>query len=486
MHSTRRTFAGGLLAAAGAGLAAGGKELPWLTLEQAAEMVRRKQVSPVELTQACLARIEKLNPSLNAFITVTAEQALSQARVLEKEMQAGRPRGPLHGIPIALKDLIDTAGIRTTAGSEHYAGRVPSEDAEVVRRLKAAGAVLLGKLNMDEFAYNFTAETSYFGPSRNPWDQRCSPGGSSGGSAVAVASGMCFAALGSDTGGSIRLPAALCGITGLKGTYGRVSTRGAAPLAWSLDHVGPMCRTARDAAWVLAFMAGRDPGDPATLYDALPSPRDMFARELKSLRLGVPRAVFYEKLDPRVDRAVADALKILGAKTAGFREVVLPPLVFPPELPELPQPYLRIIAAEAYAFHEDMLKRQPGRYNPGTRKSIEGGASVPTAEYIRARREMDRLRAESGRLFADADLLLTPAAPEPTFEFGRRDLVFLRNSAPWNLYGLPSISIPCGFADGRLPVGIQITGPAGREDLVLALAGAYQQATDWHTKRPPV
>ncbi len=237
---TRRSFLAALAAP-------GERELHWMSIEDAAALVRRRKVSPVELTQLCLSRVERLNPKLNAFITVCGEKALADARAAEKEVGAGRWRGPLHGIPIALKDLFDTAGVLTTAASAQYAGRVPAEDAEVVRRLKAAGAVILGKLNMDEFAYNFTSETSFYGPSRNPWDARCTPGGSSGGSAIAVAAGMCFAALGSDTGGSIRLPAAFCGITGLKPSYGRVPAKGVVPLAWSLDHVGPMCRSARDA-----------------------------------------------------------------------------------------------------------------------------------------------------------------------------------------------------------------------------------------------
>jgi aspartyl-tRNA(Asn)/glutamyl-tRNA(Gln) amidotransferase subunit A len=468
---SRRAFISGLLAGA-ASAAISTADLCWLSIEQAAEMLRRKKISPVELTHDCLQRIEKFNRSLNCFITVTAERALAQARELEAELRSGRSRGLLHGIPIALKDLFDTAGIRTTAGSEQYADRVPAEDAEVVQRLKKAGAILLGKLNMDEFAYNYTAETSRFGPSRNPWDPKRSPGGSSGGSAVAVASGMCFAALGSDTGGSIRLPAALCGITGFKPTYGRVSTEGATPLAWSLDHVGPMCRSARDAAPVFAAIAPN---------------ADMPMGSSKSLRLGVPREVFWEGLHDEVKGGLGEALTALGRLTAGVQDVKLPELPTAPELPELPLPYTRIITAEAYAFHEEMLKRAPQKYHSGTRKSIENGARVTTAEYIRAAQEMNRLRAASGGLFQDADLLVTPSAPAPAFRFGEKaGLIFLRNLAPWNLYGLPSISIPAAFNGAGLPIGLQITGPAGRDDLVIALAAEYQRATDWHSRRPPV
>jgi aspartyl-tRNA(Asn)/glutamyl-tRNA(Gln) amidotransferase subunit A len=321
---------------------------------------------------------------------------------------------------------------------------------------------------MDEFAYNFTSETSYFGLVRNPWNRECSPGGSSGGSGVAVATGMCFAALGSDTGGSIRLPAALCGITGLKPTYGGVSTEGVAPLSWSLDHIGPMCRNARDVAVVLGVI-GR---------------RRVAIEPARRFRLGVPRGVFFDDLDPQVEKAVAAALKALSGVTAGAQDMVLPALPPSPELPSVPLPYSRIITAEAYAFHEEMLRRHPDRYHPGTRKSIESGAAVTAGDYIRARREMDLLRAGSRRLFEKVDLLITPTAPGAAFPFGQGRLVYLRNTAPWNLYGLPTMSIPCGFTAGGLPIGLQITGPAGADANVLGLAEAYQLVTRWHTQRP--
>lgn len=465
---TRRTFSGAMLISAGR--VALSTDLTRLSLQNASGMLRAGKVSPVELTKACLERIEALNTSLNAFVTVTGDDALAAARAAETELRSGRRRSPLHGIPIALKDLIDTKGIRTTAGSAQYEERIPRQDAEVVRRLKEAGAILLGKTNLDEFAYNFTSETSRFGPSRNPWNAECSPGGSSGGSAIAAVTGMCYAALGSDTGGSIRLPAALCGITGFKPSYGRVSTSGATPLAWSLDHIGPMCRSAQDACVVAGVMSG------ANFH---------FRGSVKGLRLGVPRRPYFEKLHPEVDGAVAAAIRDLAAITAGARDVDLPALPPFPDMPDLPLAYSVVIVAEAYAFHEEMLKRSPDRYHPGTRRSIESGAAMSAAEYIRARRELERLRAGSGRLFAEADVLITPTAPGPAFELGSRPgLVFLRNTAPWNLYGLPSISIPCGFSKGGLPVGLQITGPAGRDDVVFGVAAAYQGVTDWHTRRP--
>lgn len=443
----------------------------WLGIEDAGKLLRGSRLSAVELTQACLRRIERLNGSLNAFITVTAEAALAEARTLDAELRAGRPRGPLHGIPVALKDVIDTAGVRTTAGSAQYAARVPSEDAEVVLRLRAAGVVLLGKLNMDEFAYSFTSETSVHGRSHNPWDQRRSPGGSSGGAGIAVATGMCCAALGTDTGGSVRLPAALCGVTGLKPSYGRVSTRGVVPLAWTLDHVGPMCRSARDAALVLGVI-GKSCCAGVT------------KRAVRTLRIGIPRKVFYDQLEPEVGRAVEEAARKLEGLTAGVRDIQWTPLEPSPRWPELPLIYSRVISAEAYTFHEEMLRRTPQRYHAATREILAGGAAVSAPEYIRARREVERLRAEAGRLFADADVLLTPTAPAGAFELGvPASLAYLRNSAPWNVYGLPSISVPCGLTSKGLPIGLQITGRS--DDTVLAVAETFQQATAWHTKRPP-
>jgi aspartyl-tRNA(Asn)/glutamyl-tRNA(Gln) amidotransferase subunit A len=468
---SRREFLFSVCAAASASVARAADNSVPLTLEDAAGLLRRRKISPVDLTKACIARIERLNPSLNAFITVTAERALSKAKALESELRTRGPRSPLHGIPVALKDLIDTAGVRTTAGSALWADRVPDADAVVARRLDTAGAILVGKCNMDEFAYNFTSETSYFGASRNPWDVRRTPGGSSGGAAIAIATGMCLAALGSDTGGSIRLPAALCGITGLKPTYGRVSTEGAAPLAWSLDHIGPMCRSARDAEWVLDVLA--------------PASRASSGGSLRGLRLGVPRKPYYDQLDSEVQSAVEDALRVLVRLTSGVRDVNVPALPVFEQWPDLPRTYSVIISAEAHAFHREMLARSPEKYHPGTRRSLESGASISAAEYIDAHREMGSLRDGAGRLFSEAHLLITPSSPAPAFELGKpAGLVFLRNCAPWTLYGLPSISLPCGFSRNGLPVGLQITAPAGRDSLLLEVAKAYQKETDWHLRRP--
>jgi len=459
-------------------------DLTRLSLTEASDWVRLRRVSPVELTRACVARIERLNPSLNAFITVTADEAMAQARVAESEIRNGRWRGPLHGIPIALKDLIDTAGVRTTAASAIFADRIPAEDAEVVSRLRAAGAVFLGKLNMHEFAYGDSSAQSHFGPVRNPWATAHIAGGSSGGSAAAVAAGLCYAALGSDTGGSIRQPAAHCGIVGLKPTYGLVSTRGVVPLSWSLDHIGPMCRTVADAAHSLQPIAGYDPLDTNSLAASIPDYASALRQDVSTLRLGLPRRVFYEGLHPAIERCVDDALEVLRRLTASTREVELP------RYDTLP-----IVGAEAYAFHERYFTREPDRYQPMTRRRLEAGSRVTTVEYIAARRELDRLRRAVRAVFDDVDLLVTPTTPglPSTVDAAVNDAVTplaggvassLRNTQPFDIYGLPSVSLPCGFSGDGLPIGLSISGAHLHEVTVLALAHAYERATGWYRRRP--
>jgi aspartyl-tRNA(Asn)/glutamyl-tRNA(Gln) amidotransferase subunit A len=451
------------------------------SLQQVSELIRKKSASPVELTEACLKRIEKLNPALNAYITVMGEQALAQARELEAERQSGKWRGPLHGIPIGLKDLIDTAGVRTTAASAIFADRIPAEDAEVVRRLRAAGAVLIGKLNMHEFAYGATSVPSHYGPVHNPWKLDRIAGGSSGGSGAAVAAELCYGALGSDTGGSIRQPSAYCGIVGLKPTYGRVSTRGVIPLSWSLDHIGPMCRSVADAALLLAAIAGYDPLETTSVDAPVPDYAHALHAKVSGLRLGVPRAVFFDQLDPEIAAATNKALEVLGKLTSGVRDVQLP------AFENLP-----VLAAEAYAYHLPYLSKTPELYQPFTRARLEGGAKITAAAYIQGRRELAHLRRAVQETFTTVDLLITPTTPAPpaTIESAKLDTPpagvtsSLRNTSPFDIYGLPTISIPCGFTNSGLPIGIQISGPHLGESQVLALAHAFEQSTDWHTRRP--
>ena len=460
-------------------------ELTRLTLVEAMAMLRRRAVSPVELTQAFIARIERLNPTLNAFITVTEEQALQQAREVEAEIQRGQWRGPLHGIPLALKDLIDTAGIRTTAASAVFKDRIPAEDAEVVRRLKAAGAVLLGKLNMHECAYGGTSVPSYYGAVHNPWNPGRIAGGSSGGSAAAVAAGLCIGALGSDTAASIRHPAAYCGVVGLKPTYGRVSTRGLIPLSWSLDHIGPLCRSAMDAALLLEAIAGFDPVEPSSID----RPTECYANAVDdrsaSQRIGLVRRPYFDHLDPEIEAAVNAAIEELARITADVREVELP----------YTNVLLTIASAEAYAFHKPNFTRTPQLYQPMTRRRLEQAASISAADYVNARREMERLRGGADSAFSNVDLLVTPttAITPMSIESGYLDPplpsdgtpVEFRNTHMFDVLGLPAISVPCGFTRDGMPIGLQIAGPRFGESRVLTLAHAYQQVTDWHARFPP-
>jgi aspartyl-tRNA(Asn)/glutamyl-tRNA(Gln) amidotransferase subunit A len=457
-----------------------------LTLSEASDLVRARKISSAELTSASLMRITRLNPELNAFITVTADQAMADARAADLDLAKNRWRGPLHGIPVGLKDLFDTAGIRTTAGSAIFADRVPPEDAEVVRRLKAAGAVIVGKLNMHEFAYGDTSAQSHFGPVRNPWNRDRVAGGSSGGSAAAVAAGLCYGALGSDTGGSIRQPSAYCGIVGLKPTYGVVSTRGVIPLSWSLDHVGPMCRRVTDAALMLQAIAGYDALDINSVDAAPPDYLKGMAQKVSSLRIGIPRAVFYDSLDPEIEQAVSEALRVLRGLTASTRDVELPAYTTLP-----------VVGAEAYTFHAPYFTKTPQLYQPMTRRRLEGGATVTAAAYIEGRRELERLRRAMNNVFSTADVLVTPTTPilPPAVADALADpgtpppggvALSLRNTQPFDIFGVPSISIPCGFSRGGLPIGLEISGPRLGESIVLALARAYEQVTDWHKRMPSI
>ncbi len=452
-------------------------ELLGLSIEDASELIRAKRISPVDLVQACLARIERLNPHLNAFITITPELALKQARDAEAEIQRASWRGPLHGIPIALKDLFDTAGVRTTAASGVFKDRMPSDDAKVVRHLKAAGAVILGKLNMHEFAYGASSVISYFGPVRNPWELSFSTGGSSGGSAAAVAAGLCFVAIGSDTGGSIRQPAAFCSIVGLKPTYGRVSMQGVIPLSESLDHIGPMTRSVRDAALTLQVMVGDDSNDTDYLTDLSDS--------TSSLRLGIPRLHFYEGLDSEIEAAMDNALSLLKKLTFSQREI---------EIPSANEVAITVQRAEAYSYHLQYMAACPELYQTDTLIRIGGTAEIEEVDYTYSRRELEQCRQTAADLFETVDLLITPTTAVPPFSISElledleklraKELLTVRNTRPFNLLGLPTISIPCGFTRQGLPIGMQISGPPGGDATVLRLAHAYEQATDWHKRKP--
>src|SRR5579862_9889014 len=456
-------------------------DLATLSLREAAEQIRKRKVSPVELTTACLARISQANPALNAFITITAESALQQAHEAEAEVMRGKWRGPLHGVPIALKDLFDTAGVKTTAGSGVFKDRVPTEDAEVVRRLKAAGAVLLGKTNMQEFAFGGTSIVSYFGAVHNPWELGHIAGGSSGGSAAALAAELCYGALGSDTAGSVRLPASICGIVGLKPTYGLVSIRGVIPLSWSLDHVGPMGRTVADTALLLQVIAGYDEKDTTSEPMNVPDYSQALTAKVSSLRIGAPREFFFADLDPEIDAAMKEALSVLGKLTAGIRDV---------DLPSNNMETLRDVvrAAEAYAYHREYVNKTPELYQPLTLKRIQAGANVSTPSYIQGRRDLAQVRRTAAKWLESVDLLVTPTIPIPPAAISDPHaddiLPEVRNTSPFDVNGWPAISLPCGFSRQGLPIGLQIIGPHGGEAVVFQLAHAYEQATEWHKRRP--
>lgn len=474
----RRSFLTMSLGAAASLARADVSDLTSLTVAEASERLRRKTVSSVDLTQACLARIQKEQPVLNAYITITGERALAEARALDAELRRGKLRGPLHGVPIALKDNIDTAGIRTTGASELFKNRVPAEDAEVARRLRAAGAVLLGKLNMHEFAYGGTSAVTYFGPVHNPWNPKLTPGGSSGGPGAAVAADMCFASVGTDTAGSIRIPASYCGIVGLKPTYGRVSIRGIIPVSWSLDHAGPMCRSVEDAAILLNLLAGYDAQDPTTVNVAVPDYVHALRTPASKLRLGIPRRPFYDNLNADVGKAIDVALGVLNKLTGGMTDVSLPE----------PPNGATIFAVEAYTWHKPWIDKTPQLYQPSVRAGIQSGAKITAAAYAQARRDLALVRRNIGGVFSQVDLLVLPTMADPPFaiETGLRQNVSARNTLPFDAYGIPVISIPCGFTHDNLPVGLQIAGAPWAEGTVLALAHAYEQATQWHKRRPPV
>jgi Asp-tRNA(Asn)/Glu-tRNA(Gln) amidotransferase A subunit family amidase len=433
------------------------------SIAEVSALIRRHEVSPIHLVRECLECIKQLNPTLNAFITVMAESALVAAGQAEKEIQSGRWRGPLHGIPIGLKDLIDTAGVRTTAATAVFENRVPTQDADVVKRLKAAGAIIIGKQNLHEFAYGGSSLVSHFGPVRNPVNPEFVAGGSSGGSVAAVASGMCYAAIGTDTAGSIREPAALCGVVGLKPTYDLVSTHGIIPLSKSLDHAGPITRGVEDAAILLdAITEGANC-------------RSGLQKDIRGLVIGIPRKFFFDDLDTEVASAVERAITQLANLGATVREI------------DLPVNNDRTLQSyESYQFHREMAATTPELYQPETLRRIKSGERVTEAQYQLALRELQKTRAEIAESFREIDVVVTPTTPVPAPRISDlmgdpallrpAELLLLRNTRPVNVWGLPAISVPCGCTSAGLPIGLQIIGRNREEARVLRVAYAYEQA----------
>ena len=462
-------------------------QLHYLSIRQAGELIQRGELSPVELTRACLDRIQSTDDRLHSFILLLADEALAQARTAEAEVLRGDYRGPMHGIPFALKDLYDTAGVRTTSGSQVDIGRVPTEDATTTARLKEAGGILLGKLAMHEFALGGPDWTTPFEPARNPWNLDHITGGSSSGSGSAVASGQSLGALGSCTGGSIRGPASLCGIVGLKPTYGRVSRFGVVTLSWSQDHAGPMTRTVEDTAFMLQAIAGHDPRDPTSSRSPVPDYSRSLREDIRGIRIGLPRHYFFDD-DPGVNREVVakveQAVAVLEELGAHVEEVTLPSLDYVRAANSV------IMVSEAFAYHEPNLKTRPQEFGQIVRGRFRIGGLMSASDYLQAQRVRTWARRDFAEVMKTVDYLVTPTMTQPAPAFEGYDPISTARgksfTAPFNVTGLPAISVPCGFSESGLPIGMQIAGKPFDEPGVIQAAYTYQQYAGWHEVKPTV
>ena len=459
------------------------------TLAQLSDLIRKREVSPTEVTQAYVERIDALEPRLGAYITRMTDEAMAGARAAEAEIAAGNYRGPLHGLPVAVKDIYWTAGVRTTSGSVVDGDFVPERDATAVRRLRDAGAVPIGKTNTVEFAFDPTGRNAHYGMPNNPWSLDRMPGGSSSGSAVAVAAGLAPFALGTDTGGSVRIPAVLCGITGHKPTFGLVSRLGITPLSFSLDTAGPMARTAEDVAIALNALVGHDTEDPAS---AAATPRD-YTRGLdegvRGLRIGVPAEYVWDVMDPGVEAAFRRAMTVFEELGATVEEISVPEL-------EWTGPIAAAIAnAEAAVAHGDRVLADGDRFDESVRRRIETGFFVPATAYVRAQRARVLLTRKLNEALTNVDLIAMPTVPMPapaqdaeSIDVGGVETpvreALLRITRIFNVTRLPAVSVPCGFSDDGLPFAFQVGGRAFEDAQVLRAAHAYQGATDWHERRP--
>jgi len=459
-----------------------GDDLVYAGIRELGTRFRKREVSPVELTEALLDRIARVDPTLDTFVTLTADRARDDAKAAEAALLRG-DASPLLGIPVGYKDIYDTRGIRTSAGSALWAERMAASDATCVSRLQDAGCVMLGKLITHEFAWGIQSPGHRFKPARNPWNREHIPGGSSSGSGAALAAGLCVGALGTDTGGSIRGPASFSGIVGLKPTYGRCSRAGVATLSWTLDHTGPMARSAEDCAYLLQTLAGHDPLDPASSRAPVAEYVGTLDRPIRGLRIGVPRDFFFDGVDAEVARAFEDAMATYRSLGAEVRDVTIPSIWDAPS-------FMVIMASEAFAYHERDLRERPELYGDLLRERLVSGALYTGAEYVQAMRLRERLRNEMLDVLRSVDLLATPTSPKPAPTFAAMwdvSLGFPRsNTPPFNLSGLPALALPCGFARAGLPLSLQLAGRPFDEATVLRAGHAYQQTTDWHRRRPAV
>ena len=461
-----------------------------ISIKEAAGLISAHKVKPSELVEAHIERINATDDKLNSFVTILSESALQSSFIAEKEIMNGNYRGPIHGIPIGLKDLYDTAGTITTVGSKIYRKRLPQEDATVVSKLKEAGAIVVGKLQMHEFALGATSINPHDGPARNPWDTERITGGSSGGSASSVAAGQCMASLGTDTGGSIRIPSALCGIVGLKPTFGRVSRKGVFPLSWTMDTVGPMTRTVEDAALMLNAMVSFDPSDPGSSPHETEDFTSKLGLGIKGLTIGVPQEYFYETTSPEVKEALNSAEKVfesLGAK------------VIPISIPVLEHSLAisgTIMLTEAASVHERNLKDRPFDIGDDVRLRLTQGSLYSAVDYLKAQRGRHEFNNQIDKAMETVDILLAPTVGIGAPKIDDKTVVLNgveypalalmpRLTRPHNICGLPTISIPCGFTSSGLPIGMQLAGRAFEDSVVIQTANAYENATDW-TKQSPV
>ena len=465
------------------------------SIAQIAAQIRKSAISVVELIEMTLETIDQCEPELNAFITVFRDESFERARQAEAEIRNGKDLGPLHGMPIALKDIIYVEGTHSTAGSNFFAEESPQFDAALVSKLRDAGAIIIGKTNLHEFAFGVTTENPHFGATANPWDTARVPGGSSGGSAAAVVAGCCAGALGSDTGGSIRIPAAVCGHVGLKPTFGRISVHGVFALAQSLDTVGPMCRYVHDVALMMNVLAGYDPRDVHSENRPVPDYTEGLDLPIRGRRAGVPKQHFFDELDPEVERIVHEAIKVLEGLGIEIVELDLP------SAPAGHEVTLTLLTAEAGQFHEQRLAARREDYGVDVRELLEDGLSLSATDYVRAVRVREVAKREFVEGFEKVDCIVSPTAPVPAPLRSTHDLSggsdsnrirprLTRNTRLINLLGLPSISVPCGFVQVKdsasehgLPVGLQITGPWWSEKTLLQVAHAYESATSWHTMK---
>ena len=467
------------------------KDLCHLGVAELSRLIRKKEVSPADVVEAHLNLIEALEPALNSFITLLPKKAMEEAKEAEREIQAGQYRGPLHGIPIGLKDLFYVKGVRNTSGSKIFDHFVPDFNSAMALKLKEAGAILLGKLNLHQFAYGTTGENPDYGNMHNPWNLERITGGSSGGSASAAASGQCTLTMGTDTGGSIRIPSALCGLVGLKPTYGRLSRYGITVLSWSQDHAGPMTRTVEECALVMNAVAGCDPRDPSSASISIPDFTQALTNNIKGLRVGVPKDFFQESIDSEVESIVRNAIELMGKLGAVIHEISWPMYLESKAISST------ILMAEATAYHSQLMKQHSSHLDPKVRLRLEAGFFISAVDYLQAQRARRLFYQRSCDLFKEVDLLAGPTVPIPACKIGTEEVqmgntrlgvipALSQYTRPFNLNGFPAITVPCGFSKEGLPIGLQLAGKPFDEMTVLRAAFAYEQATDWHQRRPTI